>query len=191
MKLPDDDLINKVKRKEKRGRSKNVGRHGDSTEIPLDLYKSIMEANTFRKKLETNPNDKHSLAMLAAFESQVPIYVDFYKDSKFLPRGWKYDPATVGFLVPKKSLVLTDSDIIISDSPKRHGFSPPPYDPSDPNQKYPDTELVLMNDEQKKVWLQFLKYTKETLSWTWVLFPFILGLSLLITGDSLAPGRIG
>nr|XP_043620716.1 uncharacterized protein LOC122592529 isoform X2 [Erigeron canadensis] len=165
MKLPgDDDWINAVKRKkrERRESNTNVGGQWDSIEIPLDLYKDIMKANTIRKQLETHPDDKNLQCMLDSVEDDIPIFVDYYKDIKVLPRCWKYDPATASTLVPKKSLILTDIDFISSDSPKRHGFSPPPYDLLDTNRKHPNTEVVPLNADEEKIWLQFLEFAKKT-----------------------------
>ncbi|KAG6531894.1 hypothetical protein ZIOFF_005729 [Zingiber officinale] len=73
--------------------------HGLAPEIPEDLYHLIKKAVAIRGHLAKNRKDKDSKFRLILVESRVHRLARYYKRTKKLSPGWKYDSATASTLV--------------------------------------------------------------------------------------------
>lgn len=64
-------------------------------QIPEDLTFLIKKRIALEKHLEENKQDKTSLRGLQITESKIKRLVKYYKKTKKIPVGWKYDPKSV------------------------------------------------------------------------------------------------
>ncbi|GKA14263.1 hypothetical protein Tco_0693909 [Tanacetum coccineum] len=155
--------------------------------IPWELHLRIQDALEFRaevmlykleaKKALTGKNYSESELVSEDkndSESDSDDYLDFqlkecedhirslakrFKKLKQLPHDWEYDPATAS------TFVAAEDDI--SALPKM----PPPKEKRwgcwswvmDPNQKFPKTTDVPLDEEEKKIWMDFKEFDKDKL----------------------------
>lgn len=74
-------------------------KNGLSPEIPEDLYMLIKKAVNVRKHLERNRKDKDSKFRLILIESRIHRLARYYRSTRKLSPGWKYESATASALV--------------------------------------------------------------------------------------------
>jgi len=67
--------------------------------LPEDLYFLIKKAVNVRKHLERNRKDKDSKFRLILIESRIHRLARYYKKTRVLPPGWRYEAATASALV--------------------------------------------------------------------------------------------
>ena len=72
---------------------------GIAPEIPEDLYMLIKKAVAVRKHLEKNRQDKDSKFRLILIESRIHRLARYYRKTRKLTPGWKYESATASTLV--------------------------------------------------------------------------------------------
>merc|ERR1719458_7646 len=72
---------------------------GLAPEIPEDLYMLIKKAVSVRKHLERNRKDKDSKFRLILIESRIHRLARYYRTTRKLHAGWKYESATASALV--------------------------------------------------------------------------------------------
>lgn len=74
-------------------------KNGLAPEIPEDLYMLIKKAVNVRKHLERNRKDKDSKFRLILIESRIHRLARYYRTTRKLAPGWKYESATASALV--------------------------------------------------------------------------------------------
>lgn len=74
-------------------------KNGLAPEIPEDLYMLIKKAVSVRKHLERNRKDKDSKFRLILIESRIHRLARYYRSTRKLGPGWKYESATASALV--------------------------------------------------------------------------------------------
>mmetsp|Transcript_23895 Transcript_23895/g.94775 ORF Transcript_23895/g.94775 Transcript_23895/m.94775 type:complete len:138 (-) Transcript_23895:1138-1551(-) len=74
-------------------------KNGLAPEIPEDLYMLIKKAVSVRKHLERNRKDKDSKFRLILIESRIHRLARYYRTTRKLNPGWKYESATASALV--------------------------------------------------------------------------------------------
>ncbi|GJT24568.1 hypothetical protein Tco_0894505, partial [Tanacetum coccineum] len=147
--------------------------------IPPELHLLIQDALKFRdvvildklqrevKRAFKGKNDSESESygdghlphQLEQCEDRIRSYVKMFKKSKELPLDWEYDPATAS------TFVAAEEDT--SALPE----TPPPEEKSwgccssviDPNRKFPKTDDVPLDEEEKKIWMDFKEFDKDNL----------------------------
>mmetsp|Transcript_2550 Transcript_2550/g.7936 ORF Transcript_2550/g.7936 Transcript_2550/m.7936 type:complete len:156 (+) Transcript_2550:207-674(+) len=74
-------------------------KNGLAPEIPEDLYMLIKKAVNVRKHLERNRKDKDSKFRLILIESRIHRLARYYRSTRKLAPGWKYESSTASALV--------------------------------------------------------------------------------------------
>mmetsp|Transcript_2973 Transcript_2973/g.8694 ORF Transcript_2973/g.8694 Transcript_2973/m.8694 type:complete len:152 (-) Transcript_2973:220-675(-) len=74
-------------------------KNGLAPEIPEDLYMLIKKAVSVRKHMERNRADKDSKFRLILIESRIHRLARYYRSTRKLDAGWKYESATASALV--------------------------------------------------------------------------------------------
>jgi small subunit ribosomal protein S13e len=72
---------------------------GLAPQIPEDLYYLIKKAVSVRKHLEKNRKDKDSKFRLILVESRIHRLARYYRGTRRLEAGWKYQSSTASALV--------------------------------------------------------------------------------------------
>lgn len=67
--------------------------------IPDDLFSLMKRAVSIRKHLEANKHDQPAVRGLTITESKIKRLVDYYVNNGKLPKGFKYDEASLKLIV--------------------------------------------------------------------------------------------
>lgn len=97
--LRDEYAIPSVKRLCNKSISQILRDNGIKIEYPDDLMNLMRKAVRMRKHLERNKRDIHNKVKLSHVESKIRRLVKYYRRTKKLPSGWRYDPDTAALLV--------------------------------------------------------------------------------------------
>lgn len=76
-----------------------VKEKGLAKELPEDLLNLIKKSVKIRKHMEENHKDMPALRGLQLTESKIRRLVKYYKKTKVLPLGWKFDAKSVRLYV--------------------------------------------------------------------------------------------
>jgi len=148
-------MLDSIKRK-KQGKRKRTDK-GDgaaaSKIIPWELHLIIQDALELREAMEDS-DDEYQLEL---FEDHVRSLAEMFKKRKQLPRDWKYDPATASTFVAAKA----DESALPKMPPPREKRLGCCSSAIDPNQKFPKTRDVPLNEEEKKIWMDFKEFDKD------------------------------
>ncbi|GJR13409.1 hypothetical protein Tco_0796061 [Tanacetum coccineum] len=123
--------------------------------IPPGLYLDIQKALALTNHSKTNKNHRLSIAELRETEIRIRSRVEYFKKAKMLPRGWTYDLANASNLVPDTS----PPKVIPRSSEEKPVRCCAPW-VIDPNEIFPQTTNVPLNEEEKKIWLGFKEFDK-------------------------------
>ncbi|GJU72778.1 hypothetical protein Tco_1264183 [Tanacetum coccineum] len=155
LKLRELVKLNKINREVKK-----VVKGKKYTQLTKDLeYKNDSESELVSEDKidsESESDNDHEFE-LEQCEDSVRFFVKSFKKLKQLPHDWEYDPATASTFVAAKA----DKSAL----PKM----PPPKEKRlgccstliDPNQKFPKTRNVPLNEEEKKIWMDFKEFDKD------------------------------
>ncbi|GJR75742.1 hypothetical protein Tco_0088107, partial [Tanacetum coccineum] len=147
--------LNKINREVKK-----VVKGKKYTQLTKDLeYKNDSESELVSEDKidsESESDNDHEFE-LEQCEDSVRFFVKSFKKLKQLPHDWEYDPDTAS------TFVSAEADI--STLPKM----PPPKEKRlgccswvmDPNQKFPKTTDVPLDEEEKKIWMDFKEFDKD------------------------------
>ncbi|GKA16796.1 microrchidia 7-like protein [Tanacetum coccineum] len=119
--------------------------------IPPGLYLDIQKALALTNHLK-NKYHRPSIAELRETEIRIRSRVVYFKKAKMLPRGWTYDLANASNLVPD-----TSPPKVIPHSSEKKPARCCAHWVIDPNEVFPQTTKVPLNEEEKKIWLGFKK----------------------------------
>ncbi|GKB16354.1 hypothetical protein Tco_0850277 [Tanacetum coccineum] len=139
--------------------------------IPWELHLIIQEALNLRElvklhKINREAEDKNDSEseldndldfQLKQCEDRIRSLAKRFKKLKQLPHDWKYDPATASTFVCAKA----DISALQKLSPPTHKTVRCCSQVYDPNQKFPKTTNVLLNDDERLIWSEFLDGDKD------------------------------
>ena len=87
--IPDSRFITKRKV------TQIIKEKGLSKELPEDLLNLIKRSVQIRKHIEENKKDMTALRGLQLTESKIKRMIKYYKETKVLPFGWKFDAKSI------------------------------------------------------------------------------------------------
>nr|GEX94287.1 40S ribosomal protein S13 [Tanacetum cinerariifolium] len=145
--------------------------------------RELVKLHKFNREAEDKNDSESELyndheCELEECEDTVRSLVKMFKKLKQLPRDWKYDPATASTFVCAKA----DISALQKLPPPTHKTVRCCSQVYDPNQKFPKTTNVPLNDDERLIWSEFLDGDKDV--------PALRGVDLLAVDEVKRPLEI-